>query len=113
MLGGQGRGAVLTVVERKSRWTCMARLPSKQSEVVAEALINVLWPYKKQVKTVTLDNGNEFAQHVNVSKALQASVYFAHPCCAWHARPQRKYQWLIATVFSKGHQFQNHPSSQT
>ena len=47
MLGGQGGGALLSVVERKSRWTCMARLPSKQSEVVAEALINVLWPYKK------------------------------------------------------------------
>ena len=45
----------------------MARLPSKHSEVVAEALINVLWPYKKRGKTVTLDNGNEFAQHVNVS----------------------------------------------
>ena len=83
MLGGQGGGALLTIVERKSRWTSMARLPSKQSEVVAEALINLLRPYKKQVATVTVDNGNEFAQHVNVSKAFQVAVYFAHPYCAW------------------------------
>ena len=69
MLGGQRGGALLTVVERKSRWTCMARLPSKQSEVVAEALINLLRPSKKEVKTVRLNNGKEFAQHVNVSKA--------------------------------------------
>jgi len=48
MLGGQGGGALLTVVERKSRWICMTRLPSKQSEVVAEALINVLRPYKNR-----------------------------------------------------------------
>lgn len=104
MLGRQGGGALLTIVERKSRWTCMARLPSKQSEVVAEALINLLRPYKKQIETVTVDNGNEFAQHVNVSKALQAAVYFAHPYCAWQRGLTRKYQRLIATVFSKGHQ---------
>ena len=48
MLGGQVGGALLTVVERKSRWICMTRLPSKQSEVVAEALINVLRPYKNR-----------------------------------------------------------------
>ena len=48
----------------------MARLPSKESEAVADALINVLRPYKEQVKPVTLDNDNEFAQHVNVSEAL-------------------------------------------
>ena len=69
-VGRSGRGALLTVVERKSRWTCMARLPSKESEAVADALINVLRPYKEQVKPVTLDNDNEFAQHVNVSEAL-------------------------------------------
>ena len=105
MLGGQGGGALLTVVERKSRWTCMARLPSKQSEVVAEALINLLRPYKKQVKTVTLDNGNEFAQHVNVSKALQASVYFAHPYCAWQRGLSENTNGLLRQYFPKGTNF--------
>ena len=79
MLGGQGGGALLTVVERKSRFTCIARLPSKQSEVVAEALIEILRPYKKQAETVTVDNGNEFAQHLNVSKALQAAASMKIP----------------------------------
>ena len=105
MLGGQGGGALLTVVERKSRWTCMARLPSKQSEVVAEALINLLRPYKKQVKTVTLDNGNEFAQHANVSKALQASVYFAHPYCAWQRGLSENTNGLLRQYFPKGTNF--------
>ena len=83
----------------------MARLPSKQSEVVAEALINVLRPYKEQVKTVTLDNGNEFAQHVNVSKALQASVYFAHPYCAWQRGLSENTNGLLRPYFPKGTNF--------
>ena len=70
MLGGQGGGALLTVVERKSRFTCIARLPSKQSEVVAEALIEILRPYKKQVETVTVDNGNGFDR---ISKSAKPS----------------------------------------
>lgn len=107
MLGGQGGGALLTVVERKSRWTCMARLPSKQSEVVAEALINLLRPYKKQVETVTVDNGNEFAQHVNVSKALQASVYFAHPYCAWQRGLNENTNGLLRQYFPKGTNFKS------
>ena len=70
MLGGQGGGALLTVVERKSRFACIARLPSKQSEVVAEALIEILRPYKKQVETVTVDNGNGFDR---ISKSAKPS----------------------------------------
>lgn len=102
MLGGQGGGALLTVVERKSRFTCIARLPSKQSEVVAEALIEILRPYKKQVETVTVDNGNEFAQHLKVSKALQASVYFAHPYCAWQRGLNENTIGLLRQYFPKG-----------
>jgi IS30 family transposase len=105
MLGGQGGGALLTVVERKSRFTCMARLPSKQSEVVADALIEILRPYKKQVETVTVDNGNEFAQHVSVGKALQASVYFAHTYGAWQRGLSENTNGLLRQYFPKGINF--------
>jgi IS30 family transposase len=46
-----------------------------------------------------MDNGNEFAQHERVAKALQTKVYFAHPYCALGARSQRKHQRTIAPVF--------------
>jgi IS30 family transposase len=97
MLGGQGGGALLTVVERKSRFTCIARLPSKQSEVVTEALIEILRPYKKQVETVTVDNGNEFAPHLKVSKALWVQLLSAP--LAVCERP--KANWYIFCLFTR------------
>ena len=79
MVGGYRGGALVTVVERKSRFTCIASVPSKHSHVVADALIALLRPFKGRVKTLTVDNGNEFAQHLKVSKALATQVYFAQP----------------------------------
>jgi IS30 family transposase len=77
----------------------MARLPTKQSEVVADVLIEILGPYKVQVEAVTVDNGNEFDQHVRVGKALQASVYFAHPYCAWQRGLSENTNGLLRPYF--------------
>jgi len=54
---------------------------------------------------VTLDNGNEFAQHVNVSKALQASVYFAYPYCAWQRGLSENTNGLLRQYFLTGTNF--------
>ena len=54
---------------------------------------------------MTLDNGNEFAQHLNLSKAPQASVYFAHPYCAWQRGLSENTNGLLRPYFPKGANF--------
>ena len=54
---------------------------------------------------MTLDNGNEFAQHVNVSKVLQASIYFAYPYCAWQRGLSENTNGLLRQYFLTGTNF--------
>ena len=54
---------------------------------------------------MTGGNGNEFAQHVRVGKALQASVYFAHPYGAWQRELNENTNGLLRPYFPKGINF--------
>ena len=63
MMGGQGGGALLTLVERKSRFSRIEPVDSKHASYVAQVLINALRNQRQQVHTMTMDNGNKVAQH--------------------------------------------------
>jgi len=105
MMGGQGGGALLTLVERKSRFTRIERVDSKHADHVAHVLIDALQDVKQQVHTLTMDNGNGFAQHQNVKKGLRADVYFAHPYCAWERGLNENTNGLLRQYFPKGINF--------
>jgi IS30 family transposase len=60
---------------------------------------------KGQVHTLTMDNGNEFAQHERVAKALQAKVYFAHSYCASERGANENTNGLLRQYFPKGTNF--------
>ncbi len=105
MMGGHGGGGLLTLVERKSRFTRIEPVLSKHADHVADVLIGALDDLKKQVHTLTMDNGNEFAQHEKVAKALQADVYFAHPYCAWERGLNENTNGLLRQYFPKGINF--------
>ncbi|SQH77857.1 transposase (fragment) [Shewanella benthica] len=73
---------LVTLVDRKSRFTLVQRVFSKTKEEVANAMIELLGQVHT-VLTVTLDNGAEFADHVRVSNETGASMYFAKPHASW------------------------------
>ena len=76
VMGGRGTGALISVVERRSRYTVLGKVASKQAEHVAAATIALLAPHKEHTQTITADNGKEFAHHTAISQALDATVYF-------------------------------------
>ena len=72
--GKNHRGFILTLTERVSKELLIAYLPrGKNSEGVSNAMINMLLPYKKWVKSITMDNGLEFAGHSKVADKLKLS----------------------------------------
>ena len=105
MMGGHGGGGLLTLVDRKSRFTRIEPVLSKHADHVADVIIGALSEIKDQVHTLTMDNGNEFAQHERVAKALQAKVYFAHPYCAWERGLNENTNGLLRQYFPKGTHF--------
>ena len=76
-------GALVTVVDRKSKYTIIHKVTSKRAEEVASALITMLQPLNPITKTITSDNGKEFAYHKKVSKEIDTDFYFAHPYSSW------------------------------
>jgi len=83
VIGRHHIGALVTVVDRKSKFTLIKNVASKRAEEVTKALIDMLLPLKPITKTITSDNGKEFAYHKQVSEALNTSFYFAHPYSSW------------------------------
>ena len=76
--------AILTIVERSTNMLFMTKLAhGKKSEPLAKAVRRLLLPYKKHIKTITTDNGPEFAAHKLITKFLGAVIYFADPYASW------------------------------
>jgi len=76
VIGQNHKGALVTIVERKSKFTLIKRVETKHAEGVTEATITLLTPYSDKVFTITADNGKEFAGHETMSKELGASSVF-------------------------------------
>lgn len=79
VIGGGRKGALLTLVERKTLYTIIVRLNSKHAEDLAQAAVDAMIPLKDKVHTITFDNGMEFADHETIAKGLDAEIYFVHP----------------------------------
>jgi IS30 family transposase len=105
IIGKQHKGALLTLVERKTKFTLIRKLEKKQAELVAKATINLLKPYEEKVCTITADNGQEFAHHEYIKKHLKTTVYFAHPYHAWERGLCENTNGLIRQYFPKGMSF--------
>ena len=102
VLGKHGSGAIVTLAERKSRLYLIRRVNSKSAEDVTEAIINMLAPHREFVKTITFDNGGEFAQHKRIEKELQAQTYFAHPYSSWERGLNENFNGLLRQYVPKG-----------
>jgi IS30 family transposase len=83
VIGKNHKGALVTVVDRKSKFVLIKNVPSKEASVVTQALIEMIYPIKDITHTITSDNGKEFAYHKQVSAALDTDFYFANPYHSW------------------------------
>lgn len=83
VIGKNHIGALVTIVDRASKFTLIKKVDSKKADVVSQALIDMLYPIRELTHTITSDNGKEFAYHEKVSKALDTKFYFANPYHSW------------------------------
>ena len=107
VIGKNHKGALVTIVDRKSKFTLIKKVDSKHAEGVTAATIELLKPYSDKTHTITADNGKEFADHEAVAKALKTEVYFAHPYCSWERGLNENTNGLIRQYFPKGSSFED------
>jgi transposase, IS30 family len=78
------RDILLTLQERRSRLTLARRIPSKDADVTAEAIAGELGSLPARARrTITHDNGGEFARHEVVTDAVGLRAYFCDPHSPW------------------------------
>jgi IS30 family transposase len=113
-LVGKGQcGALVSLVERKSRYTLLQPVTHRLADLVADAAISVLRPFADFVHTITGDNGKEFAEHVRIAEALKANFYFAHPYSAWERGTNENTNGLVRQYFPKKTDFSKVALSET
>jgi len=107
VIGKNHQGALVTIVDRVSKFTLIKKVASKHAEIVTEATILLLQPYLDKTLTITADNGKEFAGHEKIKKQLNADVYFAHPYSSWERGLNENTNGLIRQYFTKGSSFES------
>jgi IS30 family transposase len=104
IMGPMGRGAIGTFVDRVSKMTIIVKCPTKESSVVANAIIKRFKPLigKLPMHTLTLDNGLEFADHERMTRELGWSIYFATPYHSWERPLSENNNKFLRQYFPKG-----------
>ncbi|MDQ6966199.1 MAG: IS30 family transposase [Mariprofundaceae bacterium] len=105
IIGKGHKGAIVSLVERKSIYTLLEKLERKKADLVADAEIRLLSPFKDRVYTITKDNGLEFAEHQRVADKLKADVFFAHPYASWERGLNENTNGLVRQYIPKNRRF--------
>jgi len=101
--GKMGSGCILTLVDRTSRFLYAALSKTKESKTINKAFIKALGSTKP--KSITLDNGSEFADFVNIEKNHDTTIYFADPHSPWQRGLNENINGLLRFFFPKGTDF--------
>ena len=60
---------------------------------------------EKAIRTLTLDNGSENAQHEAITKAMDMQCYFARPYASWQRGSNEQVNGMVRRYFPKGTDF--------
>jgi IS30 family transposase len=107
VIGKNHQGALVTIVDRVSKFTLIKKVDSKPADVVTEATVSLLKPFEDKTLTITADNGKAFAGHELMAQELDTAVYFAHPYSAWERGLNENTNGLIRQYFTKGSSVEN------
>lgn len=105
MLGKQQKHAMLTLTERKSRFTLLGKVSRRTARAVRRQVCKLLLPVQDKVHTLTSDHGKEFADHELIADTLQLKFYFAHPYAAWERGTNENTNGLLRQYFPKKSDF--------
>ena len=101
IIGKDHKGAVLTLVERVSKYTSIVKLPDKSDEAVTAALVGLSKNLPFKITSLTSDNGTEFADYTGIKRLLNCDFFFAHPYSSWERGLNENTNGLIRQYIPK------------
>ena len=104
--GKRSSGYIATMVERKSRFLLATKLENKKAETLTTESVRAFGSIpRKMRKTLTVDNGSEFAQFKSYEDKTGLEIYFAKPYAAWQRGANENTNGLLRQYFPKGSDF--------
>ncbi len=83
VLGRRGGAALLTMIDRRSRYTHVRRIREVTTKEADAATIDALASHRAITKTMTNDNGAEFQTDQSLENKLDITIYFCDPSSPW------------------------------
>lgn len=104
VMGGVGKGAVITLVERTTRFVLLAPLPNTHTALdLRAALTPMIASLPDQIrKTLTWDQGKEMADHVGIAVDAGIDIYFCDPHSPWQRGSNENTNGLLRQYWPKG-----------
>jgi IS30 family transposase len=110
IVGANRRGGAVTLVERKSGYLLLGKVPNLRAATVRQAAARRYETTPLELrKTLTLDNGKEFAEHEQLEVEAALKIYFAKPYSAWQRGTNENTNGLVRQFFPKGTDLANIP----
>ncbi len=109
LIFGTNNSQIATLVERHTRYVMLAKVKSKDSETVINALIKQAHKLPRELyKSLTWDRGSEMADHSRFTLTTDIKVYFCDPQSPWQRGSNENTNGLLRQYFPKGTDLSNH-----
>jgi IS30 family transposase len=105
VVGPFNHAGIITGTERRSRYNMARLVKNKTGNETLAKLLEMLLVHKKKIKTITSDNGVEFALHLAIASELNAQYYFADPYSSYQRGSNEHGNGMIRRYFPKGTDF--------
>lgn len=99
--------AIITLVERKTRYAITEKIEDYKSETVKAAFETILSQYGGLIQSITFDNGSEFSS----MSGLKTQVYFCHAYAAWERGTNENFNQWLREFIPKGISLHNYSAS--
>ncbi len=108
IVGRGNHGAIVTLIERSTSMLFMRKLKKgKNAKELARTVIHLLSPFKGHIKSITTDNGTEFACHEMIGKSFGVNIYFTDPYASWQKGAIENANGLIRQYVPKKETFEH------
>ena len=102
LLCGSKHSQIVTLVERRSRFTSLIKVPDNKTATVVAALSRQVRKLPRSLRrSLTWDQGKEMADHKRFSISSDVQVYFCDPHSPWQRGTNENTNGLLRQYFPK------------
>ncbi len=109
IFGKDQKSFLLTLTDKATKFEIIRKIPNKEAATVVAEIEKIIATTLLPFKTITPDNGPEFAYHEQLEEITGAKVYFAHPYSSWERGLNEHQNGLIRDFYPKQSDFRDTP----